>query len=78
MAEHRARLDTLPRVRRELARIYAEARDGKRDVAAASKLGHMLAILGRLIEGAELEERIARVEAALGDGKPATGRAGSR
>ena len=78
MAEHKARLDTLPRVRRELARIYTQAREGERNVADASKLAHMLSLLGRLIEGAELEERIAKVEAALGGGKPATGRAGSR
>ena len=78
MAEHKARLDTLPWVRRELARIYTQAREGERNVADASKLAHMLSLLGRLIEGAELEERIAKVEAALGDGKQAIGRAGSR
>ena len=34
----RARLDTMARVRRELARVYREARAGRLDVADASKL----------------------------------------
>src|SRR5688500_7543745 len=59
----RARLDTLVRVRRELTRIYTAARDGERDVADASKLGNLLGLLGRMIEGGELERRIEALEA---------------
>ena len=60
----RARLDTLVRVRRELTRIYTSARDGERDVSDASKLGNLLGLLGRMIEGGELERRIEALEVA--------------
>jgi hypothetical protein len=63
----RVRLDTLRRVRRELARVYVEARDGRRPVAEAARLSYMLATLGRLIEGAEVEGRLATLEKRLGD-----------
>ena len=59
----RVRLDSMQRVRRELTRIYVEARDGLRDVSDASKLGNMLGTLGRLIEGGDLEHRIELLEA---------------
>jgi hypothetical protein len=49
-------------VKRELARLYREAKSGRRDVADASRLGNLLAILGRLIEGADLERRIEELE----------------
>ena len=56
------RLDSMAAVRRELARLYKEARAGGLDVAAASKLANLLQILGRMIEGAELEKRIEELE----------------
>ena len=59
----RVRLDTLDRVRRELARLYTEGRDGRRDVADVSKLASVLAIVARLIEGGEIEKRIDALEA---------------
>ena len=58
----RPRLDNMQRVRRELTRIYLEARDGERDVSDASKLGNMLSLLGRLIEGGDLERRLEALE----------------
>jgi hypothetical protein len=58
----RLRLDSLARVRFELVRIYREARDGKRDVSDASKLAHILALIGRILEGSDLEKRIAVLE----------------
>jgi hypothetical protein len=51
-------------VRRELARVYREAKSGRRDVQDASRLAHILSVLARLIEGADLERRIATLEAA--------------
>jgi hypothetical protein len=60
----RLRLDTLDRVRRELTRIYRQARDGDRDVSDASKLGHLLVAIGRLIEGSDIEKRLAALEQA--------------
>ena len=58
----RLRLDSLARVRFELVRIYREARDGKRDVGDASKLAHILALIARILEGSDLEKRIALLE----------------
>jgi hypothetical protein len=58
----RLRLDTLDRVRRELVRIYREARDGKRDVSDASKLAHILTMIARILEGSDLEKRITALE----------------
>ena len=59
----RTRLDSMQRVRRELTRIYLDARDGERDVSDASKLGNLLALLGQsLIEGGDLERRLEALE----------------
>ncbi len=57
-------LDSIPSVRRELARIYRAARLGELDTTDASKLGNLLAILGRLIESSELAQRVEALEAA--------------
>jgi hypothetical protein len=63
------RLENLAGVRRELARLYREARAGRLDVADASKLANILQVLGRMIEGAELEGRVeALEEASAGEG----------
>jgi hypothetical protein len=62
----RLRLDTVQRVRQELTRVYYQAKNGKRDVGDASKLGHMLALIARMIEGSTLEERLSEVERKLG------------
>src|SRR3954449_8088638 len=58
----RARLDTMARVRRELARVYREARAGRLDVADASKLANILQIMGRMIETSEVETRLDALE----------------
>ena len=58
----RHRLDTVPRCRREVARLYAEARQGKLDAQTATRLASIVALAARMIEGAELEERIAKLE----------------
>lgn len=57
-----ARLDSVRSVRREIARLYREARAKQLDVADASKLGNLLFLVGRLIEGQELEARISALE----------------
>jgi hypothetical protein len=49
-------------VKKELARLYREGKAGKRDVGNVSRLANVLAIMGRLIEGSELEARIAAIE----------------
>jgi hypothetical protein len=60
----RLRLDTMDRVRRELARLYRDGRDGERDTQDVSRLANVLAIIGRMIEGSDLEKRIAALEVA--------------
>ena len=56
------RLDTLQAVRRELSRVYRDARTGKIDTADASRLGFLLVSLAKIIEGSTLEQRIAALE----------------
>ena len=61
----RLRLDSLDRVRREMAKIYrAAAHDRTRDVGDASKLAHILTMIARILEASDLEKRIATLEAA--------------
>jgi hypothetical protein len=62
-------LATANDVKREMARLYREGKAGKRDVADVSRLANVLALLGRLIEGADLEARLAALEQNTG-GRP--------
>lgn len=55
-------LTTANDVKREMARLYREGKAGRRDVADVSRLANVLALLGRLIEGADLETRLAALE----------------
>lgn len=61
----RIKLATVKEVSRELGRLYREARTGRVETQDASRLANMLSILGRLIEGGELEARIAAMEKEL-------------
>ena len=58
----RLKLKTLDDVVAELARLYRAARAGSIETSDASRLANMLAILGRLIEGGDLEARLATLE----------------
>lgn len=58
----RLRLASMDDVKTELARLYREAKSGKRDTQDASRMANMLSILGRLIEGSDLEKRILELE----------------
>lgn len=58
----RLKLKTIDDVRAEMARLYREGKAGLRDVADVSRLANVLALLGRLIEGSDLEKRIAAIE----------------
>ena len=60
----RVRLESVDRVRRELVRLYKEGRDGRRDTQDVSRLANVLALIARMIEGGQLEARIAALEAA--------------
>lgn len=55
-------LKTMDDVQNELARLYREGKAGRRPIADVSKLANVLGILGRLIEGVDLEGRIQALE----------------
>lgn len=57
-------LTKMHHIRSELANIYREARSGKIDLGDATKLTYILREIGRVIEGSDLEERIAALEQA--------------
>ena len=60
------RLNTISECRRELARLYWEARAGTLDVSEASRLANMLQILSRLIAGDDIERRLQELEQQIG------------
>jgi hypothetical protein len=45
-----------------VARLDAEAREGKLDAQTATRLASIVALAARMNEGAELEERIAKLK----------------
>ena len=61
------RLNTVAGVRREICRLYRDAREGVLQVGDASKLANILYIAGRLLEGQELEERVRKLEEATSE-----------
>jgi hypothetical protein len=60
----RLRLNTVDLLRREMAKLYRDGRDGRRDTQDVSRLANVLALIGRLIEGGDLEKRITALEQA--------------
>lgn len=61
----RTRLNTIDDVKKEMARLYREARANKVDSQDASRLANMLSILGRLIDGSEIQKQIDELKAEL-------------
>ncbi|MEI8572630.1 hypothetical protein U737_07700 [Methylomonas sp. LW13] len=59
---YRCKLDTMQDVRREMAKVYREARSGVVDVQDATKLTWCLQAVGKVIEGSDLEKRIEALE----------------
>lgn len=59
---YRCKLDTLQDVRREMAKVYREARSELIDPGTGSKLVFILQSIGRVIEGSELERRVEALE----------------
>lgn len=59
---YRAKLDTLADVKREMAKVYREARSGLVDVQDATKLTWCLQAVSKVIEGSDLEKRIEALE----------------
>ena len=64
------RLSTLTSVRQEMARVYREARHGKISAQEAARFAFILSAIGKIIEGADLEKRIAEVERRLSEKAP--------
>ena len=58
----RIKLTSANDVRKELGRLYREARAGRVETQDASRLANMLSIMGRLIEGSDLESRVEAME----------------
>ncbi len=60
----RCKLNTVDDVKAEMARLYREGKSGARSVSDVSRLANVLSLMGRLIEGADFEARMAALEAA--------------
>lgn len=56
------RLHDLKTVRQELGHLYRQAKMGDIDVSDASKLANILQILARIIQGTDIEDRLAALE----------------
>ena len=59
---YRAKLDSINDVKREMAKVYREARSGLVDVQDATKLTWCLQAVAKVIEGSDLEKRIEALE----------------
>jgi hypothetical protein len=59
----RLKLSTVGDIRAELARVYRGAKVGNIAIGDASRLANILFILSRIIEGSDMELRIAKLEA---------------
>jgi len=58
----RLELSTIDAVRREMARLYRDAKCGNIPTADASRLAFILAQIGKLIETSALETRLSTLE----------------
>jgi len=63
----RLKLETAAHVRRELARIYREARREEISTQTATRLAYLLEVLSRQIERTDLEKRIEALEEVKAD-----------
>ena len=59
------KLATIEDCRREIARVYRDARTAKIDTSEASRLVYMLSQIGKLIETGQLEQRLIELEQKL-------------
>lgn len=56
------KLNELEDVRREMARVYREARGGTIDTSEAGRLAYILTGIGKLIEATDIERRLVQME----------------
>lgn len=61
----RSRLTTIREVRREMAKVYVEARDGTLRLDQATRLVYILVQLSNPIRDSELEDRVKHLEEAV-------------
>ncbi|MDP3389078.1 MAG: hypothetical protein Q8Q40_13860 [Methylococcaceae bacterium] len=59
---YRCKLDTMQDVKREMTKVYREARSGVVDVQDATKLTWCLQAVAKVIETSDLEKRIEVLE----------------
>jgi len=59
------KLATIEDCRREMARVYRDARTARIDTSEASRLVYMLSQIGKLIETGQLEQRLIELEQRL-------------
>ena len=59
------KLNTIDDVRREMAAVYREARDGTLDISNAGRLAYVLTGIGKLIEIEQVEKRLDDLERKL-------------
>ncbi|MBX9636193.1 hypothetical protein [Nitrosomonas sp.] len=64
----RTKLVTLVDCRREMARVYRDARAGHMNISDGTRLIYMLGQIGRMIESSDIEKRIEVLER-LNNGK---------
>jgi hypothetical protein len=58
----RLKLGTISDIKRELARLYREARREEISTQTATRLAYLLNMMAQLIESAELEKRVMALE----------------
>jgi hypothetical protein len=58
------RLGSIRGVRREMARLYADARGGDLEPSVAAKLSYVLCCIQKSLEAEVIEQRLAALEAA--------------
>jgi len=59
---YRCKLDTLADIKREMSKVYREARSGVTDVQDATKLVWCLQGVAKVIETSDLEKRVEQLE----------------
>ncbi len=59
---YRCKLDSMQDIKREMAKLYREARSGSVDIQDATKLTWCLQAVAKVIEGSDLEKRIEILE----------------
>lgn len=59
---YRCKLDTLADIKREVGKVYREARSGMVEVQDATKLTWILQALSKIVESGDLERRVEQLE----------------